>query len=179
MAKKISRHLPGLSLGETAPASKGIKQPKRNGHAFHPIMNKGGAHEKSKGAKRAAAKRQTNQSVREWLGRSFRLVLLSSFIITGCQPETPQGSVTSSEEIPQTAGRSLEDQAYLAQLVRQSEIADSERSLVHVSHTCTLTIDQKTYAVVDMRELVKGATTARGVNQIILLSAENQMVNKI
>lgn len=98
MAKKLSRHLPGLSLGETAPASKGIKQPKRNGHAFHPIMNKGGAHEKSKGAKRAAAKRQTNQSVREWPGRSFRLVLLSSFIITGRQPETSQESVTNNEE---------------------------------------------------------------------------------
>lgn len=70
MAKKISRCLPGLSLGEIAPASKGTKQPKRNGHAFHPIMNKGGAHEKSKGAQRAAAKKQTNQKVREWLGRS-------------------------------------------------------------------------------------------------------------
>ena len=69
MAKKISRYLLGLSLGETAAASKGTKKPKRNGHAFHPIMNKGGAHEKSKGAQRAAAKRQTNQKVREWLGR--------------------------------------------------------------------------------------------------------------
>ncbi len=73
MTKKISRYLPGISLGETAPASKGIKQPKRNGHAFHPIMNKGGAHEKSKGAQRAAAKRQTNQKVREWLGRPLSL----------------------------------------------------------------------------------------------------------
>ena len=54
MAKKTSRYLPGLSLGETAPVSKGTKQPKRNGHAFHPIMNKGGAHEKSRGAQRAA-----------------------------------------------------------------------------------------------------------------------------
>ncbi|WNO08254.1 hypothetical protein [Teredinibacter sp. KSP-S5-2] len=46
------------------------KQQRRNGHAFHPIMRKGGVHEKSKGAKRAAAKRQTDRKVREWLGRS-------------------------------------------------------------------------------------------------------------
>lgn len=46
------------------------KQQKRNGHAFHPIMKKGGVHEKSTGAKRAATKRQTGQQAREWLGRS-------------------------------------------------------------------------------------------------------------
>lgn len=46
------------------------KQQRRNGHAFHPIMRKGGVHEKSKGAKRAAAKRQTDGKVREWLDRS-------------------------------------------------------------------------------------------------------------
>lgn len=42
----------------------------RNGHACHPIMRKGGVHEKSKGAKRAAAKRETRQKAGEWLGRS-------------------------------------------------------------------------------------------------------------
>lgn len=47
------------------------KLEKRNGHAFHPIMRKGGAHEKSNKAKRAAAKRQTNRKVQEWSGRSF------------------------------------------------------------------------------------------------------------
>ena len=30
----------------------------RNGHAFHPIMTKGGVHEKSTGAKRLASKRK-------------------------------------------------------------------------------------------------------------------------
>ncbi len=46
------------------------KQRRRNGHACHPIMRKGGAHEKSKGAKRAAAKRQTASKAREWFSRS-------------------------------------------------------------------------------------------------------------
>lgn len=46
------------------------KQDRRNGHAFHPIMRKGGVHEKTNKAKRAAAKQQTNRKVREWFGRS-------------------------------------------------------------------------------------------------------------
>ena len=117
MAKKISRYLPGLSLGETAPASKGTKQPKRNGHAFHPIMNKGGAHEKSKGAQRAAAKQQTNQTVREWLGRSF--MILNIAITLGCQPHTAQKSHSLSKANPADTDKSLNDQAYLVQLIRE------------------------------------------------------------
>lgn len=42
----------------------------RNGHACHPIMGKGGVHEKSNKAKRVAAKRQTDRKVREWFGPS-------------------------------------------------------------------------------------------------------------
>lgn len=72
MAKKIRRYLPGLSLEQaTRPdPAKPAKSSARNGHAFHPIMAKGGAHEKSRGAKRAADKRLTDRKVREWLGRS-------------------------------------------------------------------------------------------------------------
>ena len=46
----------------------------RNFHACHPIMRKGGVHEKSKSAKRAAAKRETHRKVGEWLGRSIILL---------------------------------------------------------------------------------------------------------
>ncbi len=42
----------------------------RNIHACHPIMRKGGVHEKTKGAKRAAAKRDTRRKASEWPGRS-------------------------------------------------------------------------------------------------------------
>ena len=51
----------------------------RNFHACHPIMGKGGVHEKSKSAKRAAAKRETRRKANEWLGRSF-IRLVSKFI---------------------------------------------------------------------------------------------------
>jgi hypothetical protein len=38
----------------------------RNGHAFHPIMNKGGVHEKSTGAKRMQAKKKWKKDLDEW-----------------------------------------------------------------------------------------------------------------
>lgn len=45
----------------------------RNFHACHPIMKKGGAHEKSKGAKRAAAKGETRRLAERALGGSIAL----------------------------------------------------------------------------------------------------------
>jgi hypothetical protein len=56
------------------------KKESRNGHAFHPIMRKGGVHEKSNKAKRAAAKRGTNRKVREWFGRSFSPFITFAFV---------------------------------------------------------------------------------------------------
>ncbi len=46
---------------------KGKKQERRNGHAFHPIMSKGGVHEKTEKAKRKAAKHEMKRKVSEWL----------------------------------------------------------------------------------------------------------------
>jgi hypothetical protein len=46
-----------------------MKQEKRNGHAFHPIMKKGGVHEKSGKAKRKAAKHEMKRKVQEYVGR--------------------------------------------------------------------------------------------------------------
>ena len=55
------------------------RQKSRNFHACHPIMGKGGVHERSKGAKRAAAKRETRRKASEWLGRFF---ISKTFTIT-------------------------------------------------------------------------------------------------
>lgn len=46
---------------------KGKKQERRNGHAFHPIMSKGGVHEKTEKAKRKAAKHEMKRKLNEWL----------------------------------------------------------------------------------------------------------------
>jgi hypothetical protein len=111
--------------------------------------------------------------------RTHCALLLSTSILFACQPDAPQSQENSRGATSANSVRTLEDQAYLAQLVRESEIADNERSLVHVSHTCTLTIDGQPYSAIDMRELVKGATTARGVNQVLLLNAENQLISRV
>ncbi len=47
------------------------RQDRRNLHACHPIMRKGGVHKRSKSAKRAAAKHETRRKTNEWFSRSF------------------------------------------------------------------------------------------------------------
>ena len=47
------------------------KQKKRNGHAFHPIMKKGGVHETPKSSERRKVKKETERMVREWQSRSL------------------------------------------------------------------------------------------------------------
>ena len=54
------------------------KQKRRNGHAFHPIMKKGGTHGKSKSALRNAAKRETRRQVLERPDNSFCFFLLAA-----------------------------------------------------------------------------------------------------
>jgi hypothetical protein len=63
-------HMPNKPVDNTG---KGKKQERRNGHAFHPIMSKGGVHGKTEKAKRKAAKHEMNRKVQEWLGRSFSI----------------------------------------------------------------------------------------------------------
>lgn len=46
-----------------------MKQEKRNGHAFHPIMKKGGVHEKTNKAKRKSERQDINRKVKDWLGK--------------------------------------------------------------------------------------------------------------
>lgn len=54
------------------------RQAPRNRHAYHPIMRKGGVHEKSTGAKRAAGKRETRRKSSEWLACSS--IVLHKFL---------------------------------------------------------------------------------------------------
>jgi hypothetical protein len=56
----------------------GTKQERRNGHAFHPIMSKGGVHEKTEKAKRKAAKHDMSRKVQEWLGRPSHLGMIAA-----------------------------------------------------------------------------------------------------
>lgn len=110
---------------------------------------------------------------------SWILFVLSASMVLGCQPDTPQNQLDSNAANPVNIDRTFDDQAYLVQLVREAEIANNDSVLAHISHTRSLTIDGQAYAVIDMRELIKGATTPRGFNQIILLNSENQPINRV
>jgi hypothetical protein len=46
-----------------------MKQEKRNRHAFHPIMKKGGVHEKTNKAKRKSERQDIDRKVKDWLGK--------------------------------------------------------------------------------------------------------------
>ena len=52
-------------MKNTKAPRQGQKQQHRNGHAFHPIMSKGGAHQKSTKAIRQAARQLTQRQLRE------------------------------------------------------------------------------------------------------------------
>jgi hypothetical protein len=58
-------------------------------------------------------------------------------------------------------------------------VLDPDRQLVHMSHTCSLLIDSERFSVIDVRELVKGSTTPRGVNQIVVLDPALRLVRTI
>lgn len=62
--KKKSRSRAAIQL-QTAP---------RNSVAQHPLMRKGGVHEKSKSAQRSAARRETQRLARDW-GAHFPLLI--------------------------------------------------------------------------------------------------------
>lgn len=99
-------------------------------------------------------------------------------IIAATIPLLVIGCVSEDKKMSD-ANRLFLDQESFVNLIQSSQINDKDRFLVHLSHTCNLHIDRKAYAVLDMRELVKGAQSPRGVNQIILLNPAHQLINRI
>lgn len=49
-----------------------MKKESRNGHAFHPIMRKGGVHEKTNKAKRKADRHQVARKVNDYFAKGGR-----------------------------------------------------------------------------------------------------------
>lgn len=47
-----------------------MKKESRNGHAFHPIMRKGGVHEKTNKAKRKMDRQQMEKKVKDYLAKT-------------------------------------------------------------------------------------------------------------
>lgn len=104
---------------------------------------------------------------------------LLTFFLAGCHTTAQSAPKPKPENSTATVPGIFLDQTKLTNLLKESEIADPARSLVHVSHICNIVIDQQQYTVVDMRELSKGAQVARGTNQILLLNPGQQLVQRI
>lgn len=61
------------------------------------------------------------------------------------------------------------ERQHLVQILLKAHVLEQGRVLVHLIHTCNLTIQGAPYAVLDTRELIPGASFAHGYNQIVLL----------
>lgn len=59
------------------------------------------------------------------------------------------------------------------------DILNPDRELVHMSETCTLQLSGKLFSVIDIQELVKGASTPRGVNRVVVLDSALKPVRTI
>jgi len=64
----------------------------------------------------------------------------------------------------------LKDRGIVLGALLKSGVFHRDRQLVHLSHVCNLQISGRLFPVVDVMELVRGATTPRGVNRIIILT---------
>ncbi|MGA2149367.1 MAG: hypothetical protein ABSH49_30885 [Bryobacteraceae bacterium] len=67
----------------------------------------------------------------------------------------------------------------LYQALHNSATLDPDRQLVHLSHACTLKIDGASFPVVDLQEIVRGVSTPRGVNRIVILDANLKPIKTI
>src|SRR5262245_12688041 len=59
------------------------------------------------------------------------------------------------------------------------KVLNPDRELVHMSHTCSLRVDNRVLPVIDIQELVKGAVTPRGVNRIVILDPTLNVVRTV
>lgn len=73
----------------------------------------------------------------------------------------------------------LHDRTLLLDTLRQAGVLHDERQRVHLSHTCTLEIDGEPYPVIDIRELIPGASVPRGINHILVLDPALEIRQKI
>ena len=63
--------------------------------------------------------------------------------------------------------------------LRQSKVIHPERVLVHISHTCEAMAGRVRLQVFDVREILPGASSPRGVNHIVVFGPEWRLVHDI
>ena len=81
--------------------------------------------------------------------------------------------------IANDGNKNMQDRALLLDILHKSAVLHKDRQTVHVSHTCNLQLEENVYFVVDIRELIRGAVVARGINHIVVLNSSMELVQKI
>jgi hypothetical protein len=116
-----------------------------------------------------------------------RLALAVAIILsTGCKQEPAR---PAAEPRPMTAvagplrpeGAAELDGArrMLVLALKKVNALHPDRLVVHLSHVCSLEIEGKRHPIIDLQELVRGETTPRGVNAILVLAPDLSLVQRI
>jgi len=79
------------------------------------------------------------------------------------------GALLGSCAVVLTAGKTQETREQLIHQLTVQHVFDTERTVTHVSHVCSLRIAGQWLPVIDLQETVKGAVTPRGANAILIL----------
>lgn len=72
-----------------------------------------------------------------------------------------------------------QDRRVFLEALKISGVIDEDLSLQHFSHTCNLTIDDATFYVLDVRQVIPGMSAPRGINEIVILSSRLELVRKL
>lgn len=102
--------------------------------------------------------------------RLLFITLLPLFCVS-CSTQTTSDSPTAES--------TLSDRTLLLKKLVENKTIDSQRFLAHLSHVCTLSVNNQQLPVIDIRELVKGASSARGINRILILNSTLKTLNQI
>ncbi len=102
--------------------------------------------------------------------RLFFVFVLSGFLIS-CANMSCIGSGTTQSP--------LGDRDLLLNRVKDLELLEKGRHTTHLSHVCNIIVANKKLAVIDLREQINGASSARGINRIIILDGNLELLNQI
>ncbi|MGZ3458546.1 MAG: hypothetical protein ACXU86_08575 [Archangium sp.] len=117
------------------------------------------------------------------------VLALAVVLSTGCKQEPARPTATDTGPRPTTsvvgplhlAGAVGLDEARrtLVLALKKASAFHSDRLVAHLSHVCSLEIEGKRYPVIDLQELIRGETTPRGVNAILVLDPNLSLVQRI
>ncbi|MDO9224993.1 MAG: hypothetical protein Q8M09_03095 [Pseudomonadota bacterium] len=112
------------------------------------------------------------QCVQPALPKSGRLPGITLFVLLSLAAQP-----VFSRDADWDAWSNIQGKAYAA--LQAQGIADKDRILVHLAHTCSLKKGHKTYRVLEMRELVRGGPSPRGINYLVLMDNRFRVAAKV